>query len=744
MANDVINPFQLFRDDRGKALSSGYLRVLVNRTTTVGTAFSDSDLTTPQTVDPYQLDAYGRVRGDLRWSGERTIELYDANLAFVRRLDDVVSAVDTSGFAINFASVAAMVADTSLEAGDVAETQSYNAGQDQGGARYIIQATSETEDLYTIIDLDNGLQAALLDLESANTFFHAGAIGDGNEDDTGPVQALLSRGGDIRCENGSFRCSSLTLSASARIHGNGTLIHQQFVTSSMLTLSGADLFIWFDGIVLDGDSDNQSATSTAISIESNITATGTNVSVVSFTNVTFQNGAEYDLELNGADDGTNVLFTFGTCRFLGGLQADGQSFLPAYVAMADGVNAVFESCYFDLESTPAATGGRAGVINSNSTFVNPGFLRVLDTTFNAIGAYSSDAVRAGAIQGVELGILAVQGCTFISPHTAAVAFGSEVSGVQIMDNLIDGFIGSNPYGHIASIAQVTLAAGENWQIANNQSTGAPSNGAIVLDGSGLSSDASSVDVSANMIDGSAGPAVLMQSLTDIDVAENSINMESAVGINAIEVNANGVDGNVRFGANLIQNVDGSAIQASATSTAKYVVDGNTIEGVTTGPAIDIQDSDSAVIKNNALNECADALINVDTLDECRIDCNDYIGTDPTDWITGNTAITDIIVGENGFEDLGAAITDEVAAATVNVNCHFMRFTGTAAPTTLNMPSAPAGFIVVLFSQSGTQTFTEAGGNMNLGAATRPITTGQTLTMVSNGQGAWAEIGYSLN
>ena len=91
MANEVINPWQTFRDDLGNPLSGGLLRVFVNLTTTLGTAFSDSALSVPQSVDPYTLDSYGRVRADLRWSGLRRLEVRDRNEAFIRTMPGACS-----------------------------------------------------------------------------------------------------------------------------------------------------------------------------------------------------------------------------------------------------------------------------------------------------------------------------------------------------------------------------------------------------------------------------------------------------------------------------------------------------------------------------------------------------------------------------------------------------------------------------------------------------------------------------
>ncbi len=77
MANEVVNPFQLYRDDKGVPLAGGSLRIMVAGTSQLGTAFSDSALQIEQVVDGYQLDNFGRVQGDLICSPLCVIE-YDS------------------------------------------------------------------------------------------------------------------------------------------------------------------------------------------------------------------------------------------------------------------------------------------------------------------------------------------------------------------------------------------------------------------------------------------------------------------------------------------------------------------------------------------------------------------------------------------------------------------------------------------------------------------------------------------
>ena len=122
MANEVVNPFQTYRDRKGIPLAGGSLRILQPGTSSLGTAFSDSALTIKQIVDGYPLDAFGRVTGDLRWSGLRDVQSFKAGGAFNRLDDDVTTLFDASVLTILEPSVAAMIANTTLVVGDTVET----------------------------------------------------------------------------------------------------------------------------------------------------------------------------------------------------------------------------------------------------------------------------------------------------------------------------------------------------------------------------------------------------------------------------------------------------------------------------------------------------------------------------------------------------------------------------------------------------------------------------------------------
>jgi hypothetical protein len=742
MSNEVINPYETFRDDQGKVLAGGGLRIQVNGTTTLGTAFSDSALQNSQTVDPYRLDNFGRVRGNLRWAGLRTVVVLNDRDTEIRTLNDVVTIVDTTGFAINFASVAAMVADTTLEVGDVAETQSYNASQGEGGARYlIVGAATGTDDGYTFHDLDNSLQAQLLDLEKNNNFYVAGAIGNGTTDDSLPLQAVFDIGGDIRCENGVFKAESLTLTTDARIAGDGTIIAVSFSTTDTLSLSGNDLTISFDGITMDGDSDNHASESAIASISSAVLATSGNQSVVTFNNVTFQNGNMHDVLGDGADDGNSVLYSFAQCRFLGGLEATATPYLPSYGLFSDGVDVLVEDCYFDLQADPAVIGGRGGIValGNAADLTNPGYLSVADCTFNRIGASADASNVYGAVHARQVRTFIAHGNRILTPQYAGIAFGAEVDTLDINNNLIDSLTGTHFAGGIAGLVTTDAAPGDNWQIEGNILTSILLGNGIVITGASAGIDASNLVITDNLIDSPVLAAISVHNIEGLELRDNYIDMASLGVINAIEIATDGVSGDVGISGNTIINVGGAAIINGVTSTAVFRVDGNTIESVVDG--ITIEDSTDAFITNNSLVDVSGDLITVGTLTDCILDGNSYTGGAPTTFAQNSGSITNLTTGENFWDEIDTSILDLTGAA-IPITSHYHELTDTTTITSATFTGDVIGFLVVLLATVSVQV-NDSATIVLVGGANYSMTASDTLTLAWDGA-AFNEVSRSVN
>lgn len=254
MSNEVINPWQQFKDDGGTLLVRGSVEFFTDATRTTQKTLISGD-------NPYELDDYGQIRGDVQYSGLATLVLTNAAGLEIRQLDDVPPASDgnTSSITRYTGSVAGMVADTSLAVGDVVRTAAYYANTNIGGARYVIVgAGTGTPDDYLFIGLGNGFQAKLLDREKRCSPLYAGARGDGGTDDTTPLQKVIDACKFIEIPEGfEFIFTNLTFSANRRFVGGGTL--KRLGNSSgdgFQVTSTAVTDISFKGVTLDSNQQN--------------------------------------------------------------------------------------------------------------------------------------------------------------------------------------------------------------------------------------------------------------------------------------------------------------------------------------------------------------------------------------------------------------------------------------------------------------------------------------------------------
>jgi hypothetical protein len=262
LANDTLNPFQTFYDNAGRELARGTIEFFENgQTVTQLDIFTDSDLSFAQT-NPYELDDFGRIRGDVHYKGLATIiKTNAAGLQIGAPIVDVLSSSsgDTGSITKNKASIAAMVTDEALAVGDIVRTQGYYAGNNYGGARYVIVAAATgTANNYLFHNLGNGLQAQLLDLERNKNFLVAGARGDGGTDDTVPMQAVISLGGDVEVEGGfTFVATELAISQNVRFVGSGSMKQDNSAGGDLFQItSTAVTAVQWRGVTLDGNQVN--------------------------------------------------------------------------------------------------------------------------------------------------------------------------------------------------------------------------------------------------------------------------------------------------------------------------------------------------------------------------------------------------------------------------------------------------------------------------------------------------------
>ena len=152
MSNEVINPYQTFYDDSGIPLADGTISFLVNTKTALGTIFSDEALLVEQ-ANPYPLDASGRIAGDVKYTGLRTLLIKTDLGATVRTIDNVSTMLSSSDTTINksYLTLNAAVADaTNLSIGQTIYLEERVTGKG-GGAHWGVIA-STTNDEFSIVD----------------------------------------------------------------------------------------------------------------------------------------------------------------------------------------------------------------------------------------------------------------------------------------------------------------------------------------------------------------------------------------------------------------------------------------------------------------------------------------------------------------------------------------------------------------------------------------------------------------
>ena len=156
MSNEIINPYQTFYDDSGIPLANGTISFLVNTTTTLGTIYSDEALTVAQ-ANPYPLDAYGRIKGDVKYTGLRTLLIKTDLGATVRTIDNVATVVDTIGedSRLNPLTTSVMANDVTFSSADVGKTvirtKEFSTGNGGGATYDVVLTSSVTPNTYNII-----------------------------------------------------------------------------------------------------------------------------------------------------------------------------------------------------------------------------------------------------------------------------------------------------------------------------------------------------------------------------------------------------------------------------------------------------------------------------------------------------------------------------------------------------------------------------------------------------------------
>jgi len=116
MSYNVINPYQTFRDSTGAVRAGGFITFYENKTTTAASIYSDELLTVAQS-NPYTLDAYGRIAGDVKYTGALTLKIQNSDLSDIFTIDDVTTIEGSAAITAATKAAAAALSFTSLDAG---------------------------------------------------------------------------------------------------------------------------------------------------------------------------------------------------------------------------------------------------------------------------------------------------------------------------------------------------------------------------------------------------------------------------------------------------------------------------------------------------------------------------------------------------------------------------------------------------------------------------------------------------
>ena len=198
MSNEIINTFQTFYDSKGNTLANGTISFFKNRTTDLETIFSDEDLTVAQ-ANPYTLDANGRITGDVKYEGLRTLLIKTSTGATVRT-DDDVSTTDPLTAATQSFDTINLAALENLKVDEIIQTLGYGAKGDGGAGLYKV-VTAGTGVLdggdYINSNPSGSFQLELVREPGLYRLRQWGAVGDSNgtgsgTDDTASFRAVAA------------------------------------------------------------------------------------------------------------------------------------------------------------------------------------------------------------------------------------------------------------------------------------------------------------------------------------------------------------------------------------------------------------------------------------------------------------------------------------------------------------------------------------------------------------------------
>jgi hypothetical protein len=223
-----------FVDANGVPLSGGTISAFLAGTTTATSMFSNDAGTSAGAI--VTLNALGSPEV----SGNTVLLWVDADIDYKFVLKDSLGVsiwtVDDLSYTpssdpYRFATVAGMVAATTLSVGNIVETAGYYAAADGGGNQYVIVAAATgTADGGRYINLASHQAQGVF--PAGVNILQFGAKGDGTTDDLVGLQAAVTYGSNVYFPTGIYYITDkITLHSDLTVHGDGD--------SSVLLVTGA-------------------------------------------------------------------------------------------------------------------------------------------------------------------------------------------------------------------------------------------------------------------------------------------------------------------------------------------------------------------------------------------------------------------------------------------------------------------------------------------------------------------------
>ncbi len=460
----------------------------------------------------------------------------------------------------------------------------------------------------------------------------------------------------------------------------------------------SELFI-YDEVLTAG----QIATLFEAAVQDGINTSSTLLGVLSFSDVTFENGGLADVRVVNPLTTFNQTLLVDHCRFLGGTQgAAAQSILASGEARVQ-----VRGSSFDLNETPVA--GRAAfhgtVADPTASATTFGSAIVSDSTFNRMGRAADPALYLEAGFGMTVGK-----SRFFDTLTAAIGWRGDARRVNILSNLIDTV--TSGVGGVYVRAGLNTQIGTVWNVQRNTILDVAVGDGLSINGFNSSSAqrARTIRIAKNLINTVAGEYIDMTGLQDAMFYANTGADGAVDGMRVRDI-----AGVVDYKRNAIRDQSGEGIrmEEGAVRTATLVLVRNTINGVSSGDGIQVSNVAVLEMVGNDLVNLANGLTLGTISTRAKARRNNFSSVATPLVLSGTQAGLD--VGQNNVTALAAIQALTVATEAVNVSAPFHTVTSGSVTnlTDIGGPDVQGAQLVLLLATGSSNVTLVDGANLVL-------------------------------